>query len=77
MLDEREVEKTLKLKDSFRQTPFFSRGLIYLNERIKNTNEDIKSLADLGVDGSNYTHVLATGTGVPAARKVRGHLSCA
>ena len=67
MLDERAVEKTLKLKNSFKETDFYKRGIIYINERIKNKNESVRSFANIGVSSKNYHHSLATGRGVAQA----------
>ena len=64
MLDEKMVEKTLELKSSFKETDFYKRGLIYINERVKNRNESVRSFADLDVSSKNYHHSLATGRGV-------------
>lgn len=71
MIDAREVDKTLKLKDSFKGTGFYRHGLIYLNERVQNRNEHIRSFADLGISSKNYQHRLATGRGTsePAFRE--------
>ena len=63
MLDDAEVEKTLKLKNSFKQTDFYSRGLIYLNRRIRNTHAHVSTLSDLSVSSKNYEHKIATGQG--------------
>ena len=70
MIDAREIDRTLKLKDSFKGTDFYRHGLIYLNERVQNRNEHIRSFADMGVSSKNYHHRLATGRGssVPAFR---------
>ena len=63
MMDERDVQKTLKLKDSFKETEFYKHGLIYLNERVRNRNEHIHSIADMGITSKNYTYRLETGRG--------------
>ena len=63
MMDESEVQKTLTLKDSFKETEFYKRGLIFLNERIRNRNEHIRSFVDLGLSSKNFEHKLATGQG--------------
>ena len=63
MIDAREVDKTLKLKDSFKETDFYKYGLIYLNERVQNRYEHIRSFADMGVSSKNHQHRLATGRG--------------
>ena len=67
MLDERTVEKTLKLKSSFKKTDFYKRGIIYINERVENRNESVRSFADIGVSLKNYHHSFATGRGVSEA----------
>ena len=67
MLDERTVEKRLKLKSEFKESDFYKRGIIYINERIENRNESIRSFADMGVSSKNYHHSLATGRGTSEA----------
>ena len=67
MLDERTVEKPLKLKSEFKETDFYKHGIIYINERIKNRNESVRSFADLDVSLKNYRYSLATGRGVSEA----------
>ena len=63
MMDEREVEKELRLKDSFKQTEFYKYGLIYLNSRVRNRNEESRSLSDMGVSKRNYVSRITTGRG--------------
>lgn len=46
--DERKRE-TLEVKDSFRRTPFYKEGFMYVNKRVKNENVDKKCLGDYGV----------------------------
>ena len=67
MLDERTVAKRLKLKSEFKETDFYKRGIIYINERIENKNEFVRSFADLDVSLKNYRYSLATGRGVTEA----------
>ena len=67
MLDERTVEKRLKLKSEFKESDFYKRGIIYINERIENRNESIRSFADMGVSSNNYHYSLATGRGTSEA----------
>ena len=67
MLDDGTVEKPLKLKSEFKETDFYKRGIIYINERVKNGNESVRSFADMGVSSKNYHHSLATGKGVVEA----------
>ena len=63
MLDEREVKKKLKLKQSFKDTDFYKYALIFINERVKNSYEYVRSFADMGVKKRNYLHNIATGRG--------------
>jgi len=63
MMDEREVIRELKLKESFKKTRFFKYGVIWLNDRQPKNYQRIKSFADLGVKKRNYTHFIATGHG--------------
>ena len=67
MMDDREVSKPLKLKDSFKETEFFESGLIYLNERIRNNYKYVNSFTDMGVKRKNYTHTIASGRGMAGA----------
>lgn len=67
MMDEREVSKTLELKDSFKETAFYNSGLIYLNERVKNNYDYVRSFSDIGVTKKNYEHRLASGRGISGA----------
>ena len=59
MLDDRTVEKPLKLKRKFKKTDFYKHGIIYINERVENKNESVRSFADMGVSSKNYHHSLA------------------
>ena len=63
MLDERTVEKRLKLKKPFKETDFYKRGIIYINERVENKNESVRSFADINVSSKSYHYSLATGRG--------------
>lgn len=63
IMDETDVEKTLKLKDSFKETSFYSKGLIYLNRRIRNSRAHVNTLSELDVSSKNYEHKIATGEG--------------
>ena len=63
MLDENTVTRELKLKDKFKQTDFYNRGVVWLNERIEKNYRHVRSFADLGVQQKNYVHTLATGQG--------------
>jgi len=67
MLDEREVNKPLKLKEEFKESDFYKSGLIYLNERIKNDYQYVCSFSDMGVTKKNYVHTIASGRGLSGA----------
>ena len=67
MLDERTVEKRLKLKSEFKESDFYKRGIIYINERVENRNESVRSFADIGVSLTSYHYSLATGRGTSEA----------
>ncbi|WP_435549940.1 DEAD/DEAH box helicase family protein [Desulfobacterium sp. N47] len=67
MMDDREVNKPLKLKDAFKETDFYKAGLIYLNERIKNDYLYVRSFSDMGVTKKNYAHTLSSGRGMSGA----------
>lgn len=63
IMDENEVTRELKLKDSFKKTQFYKFGLVYTNKAIEKDYRRVKSFADLGVKKRNYVHVIATGHG--------------
>ena len=67
MIDEQTVKKTLKLKNSFKNTDFYERGLIYVNERVKNRYENVRSFADIGVSLNGFRYSHATGRGISEA----------
>ena len=67
MLDERTVKKRLKLKSEFKESDFYKRGIIYINERVENRNESVRSFVDIGVSLTSYHYSLATGRGVSEA----------
>lgn len=67
MLDEKEIQRQLQLKDSFKDTTFYKSGIIYINERVKNNYGYVKSLSDMGVKRRNYVCTIATGRGTTSA----------
>lgn len=67
LMDEREIEKELYLKESFKDSDFYKHALIYVNERVVNNYVYVKSFADLGVRKRNYTHKIASGHGITGA----------
>jgi len=67
MLDEREIEKKLTLKDSFKKSEFYKKGLIYINERVKNNYKYVNSFDDLGVKKKNYVYSVSSGYGTTSS----------
>ncbi len=67
MLDDRETEKKLELKEPFKETDFYKNALIYINERVKNNYEYVRSFSDLGVKKRNYVHIIESGRGIAGA----------
>lgn len=63
MMDAREVTRQLALKDSFKQTAFYKRGVVWFNDRRAKNYPHVQSFADLGVQNRNYVHIIATGRG--------------
>lgn len=63
MMDEREVTREIRLKESFKKTPFYKFGVVWLNERRPKDYDRVRSFADLGVKRRNYVHTIATGHG--------------
>ncbi|MFN3492255.1 MAG: type III deoxyribonuclease, partial [Anaerolineales bacterium] len=72
IMDENEVTRELKLKESFKKTQFYKFGLIYANKAIEKDFTHVKSFADLGVKKRNYVHVIATGRGGASAVLAQG-----
>ena len=67
MLDEKAVDKPLVLKSSFKESDFYQRGLVYMNERVVNKYEYVQSFADIGVSSQRYEYSMPTGKGVSEA----------
>lgn len=63
IMDENEVTREMKIKDTFKRENIYKFGLIYTNKPIKKDYRNIKSFADLGVTKKNYVHNIATGHG--------------
>lgn len=49
IMPEKYIQKEIFIKDSFKKTDFWQRGVIFLNERIKNPKENIFSLDDANI----------------------------
>ncbi|MFC2021637.1 DEAD/DEAH box helicase family protein [Chloroflexota bacterium] len=67
ILDDREKEYVLKLKDPFKQTDFYNKGLIFKNDRYKNTYDYVKSFSDFGIKKRNIAYSIASGKGTTGA----------
>ncbi|MEA3326534.1 MAG: DEAD/DEAH box helicase family protein [Chloroflexota bacterium] len=63
MLDDHEVTKEIKLKDSFKKTRLYKYGLIYKNRQVKKDYHHVFSFDDLGVTKKNFIYKIATGRG--------------
>ena len=63
MMDEREVTRELKLKESFKKTRFYKYGIVWFNNPQPKDYQRVQSFVDLGVKKRNYIHVIATGHG--------------
>ena len=73
MMDEREVTRDVKLKESFKQTGFYKYGVVWRNDRRVKTYRHVQSLLDLGVTSRNYAHEIATGHGGTQTVLATGH----
>ena len=63
IMDEKEERRFLELKEDFKQTEFYKRGLIYINKKVKTSYQNNKSFVDMGVSFKNYTYSISTGKG--------------
>lgn len=80
--DNNSVRKTLRLKESFKQTKFFREARVVYNEKKDKQYNKVKSLADLSVKKKNYVYrldelksdtVLAFGEGDGTSVVSEGH----
>ncbi|MEO0071320.1 MAG: type III deoxyribonuclease, partial [candidate division WOR-3 bacterium] len=60
ILPERYVQQNLFIKNEFKETEFWKRGNLFINERIQNPRSDIFRLGDAGVE-KEYSYNLKTG----------------
>lgn len=67
ILDDREKEYQLELKEPFKQTDFYNKGVIFKNDRYKNTYDYIKSFTDFGIKKRNIAYTIASGMGTSGA----------
>ena len=47
MMDEKIVTREIKLKDEFKKTEFYQKGVIWMNEQVQRDNRHLKSFDDL------------------------------
>jgi len=55
LMDEKTIEKELKLKESFKKSSFFKNGIIYINKKVKKDYSKVKSFSDLGVKDKDFS----------------------
>ncbi len=60
ILPEKYVERSLFIKESFKETEFWKNGVIFINDRIQNPRTEIFSLQDAKIE-NNYCYELKTG----------------
>lgn len=60
ILPEKYVQKDLFIKDSFKVTEFWKKGIIFINDRIQNSRTEIFSLQDAKIE-EKYRYELRTG----------------
>lgn len=63
MMDDDRIPREIKLKDDFKETDFYKKGVVWLNKRIKKNYRHIQSFEDFGVKKKDYQHRVATGEG--------------
>jgi type III restriction enzyme len=57
------ITKELKLKESFKNTDFYKKGVVFFNKKVEKSYNNIKSFADLGVKKRNIEYILSSGIG--------------
>jgi len=60
ILPEKYVQKDLFIKDSFKETEFWKKGVVFINDRIQNPRTEIFSLQDARIEES-HSYELKTG----------------
>lgn len=63
LMDAREVQRELTLKEDFKQTDFYKYGIIWLNDRQPKDYGKVQSFTDLGVSKRNCEYSISTGHG--------------
>lgn len=65
--DAKEINKPLRLKDSFKETGLYKNGYVYSNEKIKNNYQNVRSISEIGVRKKDYEHKIASGRGTSSS----------
>lgn len=60
IMDDKTVEKELKLKENFKKSGFFKDGQIFLNGKIANDYSYVTSFSDLGVKEKDFKYEIRT-----------------
>ncbi|MYA98373.1 type III deoxyribonuclease [Candidatus Poribacteria bacterium] len=66
MMDDKIVTREMKLKDGFKKTELYQKGVIWLNEQVQRDNRHVESfddLAKLSVKEKHHEHTIHGGTG--------------
>ena len=67
MMDERIVTREMKLKDEFKETELYQKGVIWLNKQVQRDNRHLRSFDDLpkklSVKEKHHDHTIHGGTG--------------
>ena len=67
MMDEKIVTRELKLKDEFKKTELYQKGVIWVNKQVQRDNQRLKSFDDLpkklSVKEKHHEHTIHGGTG--------------
>ncbi len=61
--DKNVVTRELSLKESFKTTSLYEKGVVFLNDIVAKSYEGTRSLSDLGVSQKNVVYTLSSGVG--------------
>ena len=62
-LEKEEIERRIQLKESFKKTPIYKYGVVWLNEKKPRDYGRVQSFDDLRVAQKNHRHAIASGSG--------------
>ncbi len=63
MIDEKEQEVELRVKDEIKKNKFYQAGLVWANKKIETNFNHVKSISDLGVDQKIFYYTIHSGIG--------------